>query len=242
MTDETISHPETGEILYSEEPAPVVPSPVDATLGAAIHALIADLPIWITQDAEATISGTTKRKYATLKAVMATVRPLAMKHGIRIRQGCEHAWQLDTAQGKGRMVPVFTDLIHTASGQVERTTIEIPITKLDAQGMGSAISYGRRYGLLAALGLTTDETEDDGAATAKRDITSEAVDSQDLWVIKEEIAACTNLADLTAWGTKANEKGRVERLNDVEAHAARIAFSDRLRTLRFAPAKKDDKK
>ena len=206
MNDETVNA-DTGEIL----PA-VVSMPPGRDLMAAIDAMIKELPVWITQDAEAAINDKVKRKYATLKAIMTVVRPIAMKNGIRIRQGCDHAWQLDTGQIKGRMVPVFTDLIHSATGQTERTTIEIPVSKMDAQGMGSAISYGRRYGLLAALGLTTDESDDDGAATKTRELDEPHEESQALWVFKSKLEATKTLDELAKFADEVKRTKEIDRM------------------------------
>jgi hypothetical protein len=44
-------------------------------------------------------------------------------------------------------------------------TLFVPATKQDAQGFGSAISYGKRYGLQAALGIASED--DDGQAASK---------------------------------------------------------------------------
>ena len=133
---------QTGQVFEAVDAARL-PENKGKTLNYALHRIISELPIWITQDSEANITEKQKRKYASLKAVMSVVLPIALKHGVRVRQGCDHAWQLDTGSVKGRAIPVFTDLIHTESGQFERTTIEIPVTRMDAQAMGSAISYGR---------------------------------------------------------------------------------------------------
>ena len=47
---------------------------------------------------------------------------------------------------------------------VQRRTA-LPITKHDAQGIGSAISYGKRYGLQAIVGIPSED--DDGNNAAK---------------------------------------------------------------------------
>lgn len=236
MADDIV-HPETGEVLNPSEVAPRPESP-GKSLHEAIHKTIAALPIWIKQDESAAITDKVKRKYATLKAIMSVVRPIATQHGIRIRQGCDHAWALDTGQTKGRMVPVFTELVHSATGETERTTVEIPLTRMDAQAMGSAISYGRRYGILAAFGLTTDEADDDGhAARAKASITDAQDDSQELWIIKEEIKGCETLKALADWGKKVDESGRIEKLSEHDAAAARVYYSDRMRELRYSHEK-----
>lgn len=205
-------------------------------LELALFKIIQALPVAIGRDEEATITGSLKRKYATLKAIMSVVRPIALANGVRIRQGSDHAWQMDTAQGKGRAVPVYTDFIHSGTGQTERTVVEVPLLKLDAQSMGSAISYGRRYGILAALGLTTGEDDDDGAAAMPRKKISENVveESQELWQIKAEIRECSTLKELTEWGRKADEAGRIERLTEDERPLAYLFNSDRIKALRYA--------
>lgn len=229
-------HAETGEILTNT--GQIVPAGAD--LMNAIDGMIKELPVWITHDAEATISGSTKRKYATLKAIMSVVRPIAMRHGVRIRQGCEHAWQLDTGQIKGRMVPVFTDLIHSKSGQTERTTVEIPVSKLDAQGMGSAISYGRRYGILAALSLTTDEADDDGAGTKSRNL-DEHEESQAVWVFRSKLEACKTLDDLAKFAEEVKKSKEIDAMSPEDAAVARAAYSAHQRHIINNPTQKKAK-
>src|SRR5690242_3645995 len=80
-----------------------------------------------------------KSKYATLAAVVDTVKPPLLKQGIVVLQGV-----LDAEGG----VAIETMLLHS-SGQWISSTLRVPATKEDAQGYGSAISYGRRYGLMA---------------------------------------------------------------------------------------------
>lgn len=224
--DQEIAHPETGEILNPKDPK----APPDApgkNLDEALEAVMKELPIWITTDKEAPVSEKRKQKYATLKAILSVVRPICTKHGIRIRQGCDHAWQLDTGSAKGRAVPVFTELKHTASGQNERTTVEIPLTRMDAQAMGSAISYGKRYSLLAALALATDEAEDDGASTKGRDVAEDHEESQELWVLRADISECATMTALSTLRDKAKEKGRLDKLSDADFALAQKAFKER---------------
>ena len=52
------------------------------------------------------------------------------------------------------------------SGQWLKSEIRIPLTnKKDAQEIGSACTYGRRYGLTAMVGLA--QIDDDGNRTVK---------------------------------------------------------------------------
>ena len=49
-------------------------------------------------------------------------------------------------------VCVTTTLMHS-SGQWLRSKVKLPLSKKDAQGVGAAITYGRRYGLSAIVGI-----------------------------------------------------------------------------------------
>lgn len=221
-------NPQTGEITSA--------SP---SLMEAIHKVVTDLPVWIKKDATATVSNTRKQKYATMKAIMEVVRPIALRHGIRIRQNCEHAWQLDTTAARGRMIPVYTELILSSTGERERTTVEIPLGNLDAQGMGAAITYGRRYCLLMAFSLTTDDQidDDDGEATKQRpNILREHVDSVALMGFRDEIDSFDDIMKLIEWGRKVADGKRTDVLDDIEAALLRAYFKSALIRLRDTPA------
>jgi hypothetical protein len=104
-----------------------------------------------------------RSKYATLDGIMETVRPALAAHGLAVVQGVIHP---ETGEG-GRLVgiTVETRLLHT-SGEWLASVVPVPVAKGDAHGLGSALSYGRRYGISALLALSTDE-DDDGNAAAK---------------------------------------------------------------------------
>jgi hypothetical protein len=191
------------------------------SLNFALYEAQLDLPAWITTDKK----GAHNVKYATLKTILETVRPVLLKHHVRIRQGAERSFMLDEGGGsKGRLVPVFTDLIHMITGEQERTTIEMPVTRLDSPAMGSAITYGKRYSLIAGLGLATDEADDDGARALPRDMTAAIPDSPTLSALKEEINAIKTATELVAWGDAAKKKKRTEDLNDDEAAILRAHY------------------
>lgn len=190
-----------------------------SSLHFAIWQSLQQMPVWITTDK----SGAHKIKYATLKAILEVVRPILLANGVRIRQGAERTFSTDDGGGmKGRLVPVYTDLIHIPTGDFERTMIEIPLMKMDAQAMGSAITYGRRYTLIAALGLATDEADDDGEASKLRDMTKKAEDTELLITLKAECSECKTLIALNKWSADGKTQSRKEKLDEAEL--------DRLRT------------
>ena len=57
-----------------------------------------------------------------------------------------------------------TTLMHS-SGQWLRSKIKLPLSKVDAQGVGAAVTYGRRYGLSAMVGIA--QYDDDANSIRK---------------------------------------------------------------------------
>jgi hypothetical protein len=96
-----------------------------------------------------------RSKYADLSSVVEAVKAPLLKQGIAFLQGVH-----DAENG----VAVETVLLHT-SGEWISSTLRIPASKQDAQGYGSAITYGRRYGLQAMCGVPAED-DDGNAATA----------------------------------------------------------------------------
>ena len=104
-------------------------------------------------------------KYATLDAVWDTIRPILKKHGLSVIQGA--------IREKGFIdVGITTMLLH-GSGQWISSTLYLPgdasrenkktgewITYINAQTVGSAITYARRYGLAAMVGVASEEDTD----------------------------------------------------------------------------------
>ena len=81
--------------------------------------------------------------YADLHTVIKSSFPTLSEHGLSVSQGNE-------------IVPggvcVTTTLMHI-SGQWLRSKVKLPLEKLNAQAVGGAITYGRRYGLSAMVGI-----------------------------------------------------------------------------------------
>lgn len=96
-----------------------------------------------------------KNRYATLDAIMEAVRPVLAANGLSVVQGAS-----ETVDG----FSVWTTLIHS-SGEFLANTVPVPVDKANAQGVGSAITYGRRYGVSALLALATDDDDDGTEAT-----------------------------------------------------------------------------
>lgn len=98
-----------------------------------------------------------RSKYADLSSCIEATQKALNKHGIALMQ----APQLD-----GQMVTITTRLQHK-SGQWYESDLTLPAVqrdRFDAQSVGSAITYGRRYSLQSILNLAT--ADDDGNAAS----------------------------------------------------------------------------
>ena len=94
-----------------------------------------------------------RSKYADLAAVRAVIRePLAVNDlaVVQLPRSIDGA------------VEVETMIIHK-SGEFIAETLRMPVNKWDAHGIGSGITYGRRYGLMSMLGLAADDDDGNGA-------------------------------------------------------------------------------
>lgn len=96
------------------------------------------------------------RRYADLASVLDAVRATLASNGLSIIQAPSYH------QGT---VTVLTMLGHS-SGQWMRNRLRMTLVKQDAQGIGSAITYARRYALMAIAGVAPED--DDGNAAVER--------------------------------------------------------------------------
>lgn len=97
-----------------------------------------------------------KSAYADLSSVIEAIRPVAM-HGLWFRQS--------TVPMDGQRAAVETFYIHSSGQELSAGITDAPVSKNDAQGYGSALTYCRRYGLMAAFGIAPED--DDGNAASK---------------------------------------------------------------------------
>lgn len=95
-------------------------------------------------------------KYADLSACIEAADDAGAAHGLVTLQEV-------TSDSAG--ASVSTLVVHESGQWVQSDPVFIPANKQDAQGFGSAISYGRRYSLKAFWNMA-DEDDDGNAAVA----------------------------------------------------------------------------
>lgn len=98
-----------------------------------------------------------RSKYADLAEVLNTIRPVFSKHGLSLIQSPAY---------DGELAHVTTVLAHAGGGYIMTTASCVP-AKSDAQGIGSATTYLRRYSAAAVAGIAQED--DDGNSAAHND-------------------------------------------------------------------------
>lgn len=98
-----------------------------------------------------------KSKYASLTSVQDAYKKALEKHGFALIQ------KIIT---EGNDYFIETCLLHN-SGENITSRFKLLVDKPTMQGLGSAITYGRRYGVSALLGIVDTEDDDGNAASQK---------------------------------------------------------------------------
>jgi hypothetical protein len=105
-------------------------------------------------------AGSFSYKYVDLDSVMEKVGPLLTQHGL--------VWSTFPTRDQHGEPALRYRLTHAESGEFDEDVMPLMISKNDAQGQGSAITYARRYSITAVLNLVADEDDDGGRASTPR--------------------------------------------------------------------------
>jgi hypothetical protein len=99
-------------------------------------------------------------KYVTLDALISVARQYLSENGLSFMQ---------IPGGNGQDITITTVLLHESGEWIETEPFTVRVSKHDAQGAGSAVTYLRRYSLSSILGMAWDD-DDDGFKASNRDI------------------------------------------------------------------------
>ncbi len=149
--------------------------------------------------------GAHRARYATLDHILDVTRAPLGEAGLAVTFDSE-----ETDDGRLRVWAI----VHHAAGHSTRSSFtvsrEAPSNRMnDTQRDGSAMSYGRRYALCLALGLSTGDRDDDGHAATQAAATVSLDQALNLSALAEEQPELG--AKLLAWA-------KVESWEDVAAH------------------------
>ena len=155
-----------------------------------------------------------RSKYADLASTVDAIRPALSDHSLSFVQ---------LPQIGDNSVGVETILLHASGEWLSLGTVMVPVTKNDAHGFGSALTYARRYGLMTGFGVPAED-DDGNAAVAKpepkeRQLTGDEIASV---TVKLEEAAKEGTAALAkAWGAIPSEaKVQLRELKESLKHKA----------------------
>jgi hypothetical protein len=138
---------------FNHQPALETQSPSIGALAAAL-ALAQGAMSGAKKDSENPFFRST---YADLASVWDSCRGPLSANGLSVIQ---------TTEAEGDRVTVVTTLAH-ASGEWIRGRLAMTPVKADPQGVGSALTYARRYALAAIVGIAPED--DDGNAASRPD-------------------------------------------------------------------------
>lgn len=100
-------------------------------------------------------------KFTGLDTIVERTGPLLVKH--------QMAWI--TKPGRDELGPYLGyRLVFLPTGEAETGEIPLLLAKDDMQGLGSALTYARRYALTCVLNLVSDEDDDGSAASTPANV------------------------------------------------------------------------
>jgi hypothetical protein len=105
-------------------------------------------------------------KYIKLDSLLPQILPLLNENGLLLSQLPSFI-----SEGYAPVPALTTRITFIASGfppESIEATAPLVLEKENSQGVGSAITYMRRYALLSILGLSADEDDDGNKASPKR--------------------------------------------------------------------------
>jgi hypothetical protein len=97
-----------------------------------------------------------RSKYADLAGCLEAVNDALLGHGIAVFQ--------ETALCEDGVI-VETVFLHESGETLRGGKLHVPASKQDPQGYGSALTYARRYSIMAACGIAAED--DDGNAASR---------------------------------------------------------------------------
>lgn len=140
-----------------------------------------------------------RSKYADLGACIEAVDSALLENGIALIQ--------ETSEDLTG-VTIETVLLHESGEMIRGGKLHVPAAKQDPQGYGSALTYARRYSLMATCGIAPEDDDGNAAAQAMR--------QRGHALPEDEIAAM--LARIANAKTVADAKSATEAAHEIAAH------------------------
>ena len=126
-----------------------------------------------------------RSRYADLSACVEAVIQGLNDNGIALIQKC-----YDCNDG----VMVETMFVHESGEMLECGILHVPAAKQDPQGYGSALTYARRYSLMAACSIAPED--DDGNAASRRTEIKSTVNESQIADLMAAMDECNSMDEL----------------------------------------------
>lgn len=214
VKDPTVSVEKASALLDMQER--MIDRQAKADFYAAKAKVMLDLPRIRKDGAILNKNDHVQSRFATFEAIDKIVRPICAAAGL--------VYSFIPGQN-GPQLTVTCELAHTG-GHVERygpmpLAIDASGAKNATQGAGSALSYGKRYTLCAALNIVTEGEDTDGGKGEARTLVRTAPDEtwQDTLTAEAQKAALLGSAKYAEWFQKQTNMHR-GWLVDTEIHQA----------------------
>ena len=131
-----------------------------------------------------------KSKYASLAEVIDTVRPVMAKHGLAVLQ--LPGWRED----KGHVL--CNRVLHESGQWLEEEMVLTPV-KTDPQGLGSAITYAKRYSLPGIFMIASEEDDDANAASHSPTVTPKQASEATIKSVFDHISTLNSEGEVRAY-------------------------------------------
>ena len=109
-----------------------------------------------------------KSRYADLSAVVEAVIDALNSNGIAVIQ---------KSHPNESGVSIETVFIHESGESISSGILSVPAAKHDPQGFGSAMTYARRYSLMAAWGIAPEDDDGNAASKPKKQDPAKAIEA-----------------------------------------------------------------
>lgn len=151
-----------------------------------------------------------KSKYADLANVVDAIRVPLAENGLSFVQVSHD--EPDSAR-------IETIIMHSSGEWLSCGCVSVPVSKKDAQGFGSAITYARRYSLSAAFGVAPDD--DDGNAAVISKMNAGAQDKYAARLVEQGMSA-EEAKSMSEPAEPAEPVHPVERTNEIDFNIDRL--------------------
>jgi hypothetical protein len=179
---------------------PLHKRPIPKVIARVLVAIQADL-LPLTKTADNTAYGS---KFAPLPEVMTAATTLLVPRGVAITQ--------PVITDDAGHAALETTLIHESGAFYTRIT-KLAVKSVDPQSHASAITYMRRYALMAILGLTSEDDDDDGNTGAGKEAPATEEQKDELKSMLVHLKFPSDIIAKEIWGARTRDQAALKILN-----------------------------